>query len=323
MVAHSRAGGVGKSSSSVQLALSLLNTSPTARVGLLDLDLTGPSLPRMVGLDVPEASVHQSSAGWVPVYVDRERRLGVMSIGFLLANRGDSVVWRGPKKDGMIRQFLSEVRWGDLDYLVIDTPPGTSDEHISLLTHLHPLFTPTPERPTTPTAVLISTPQTTALNDTLKSLSFTRKLALPVLGLVENMAGYVCPCCGEISDTFGCGGGEAMAHREGIDFLGRVPIDTQLVKLLDAVSKGEVPGADVSGSKPASGDEAASTADATTALASTSIQDAEAPGHFPLLDKYLDTTSSKVWSEIASGVVQRIDDRRAKITAQLEEQKAQ
>ena len=117
-------GGVGKSSSSVQLALSLLNTSPTARVGLLDLDITGPSLPRMVGLDLPGASVHQSSAGWVPVYVDQDRRLGVMSIGFLLKDRGDSVVWRGPKKDGMIRQFLSEVRWGELDYLVIDTPPG-------------------------------------------------------------------------------------------------------------------------------------------------------------------------------------------------------
>jgi len=117
-------GGVGKSSSSVQLALSLLNTSPDARVGLLDLDITGPSLPRMVGLDLPGASVHQSSSGWVPVYVDQGRRLGVMSIGFLLKDRGDSVVWRGPKKDGMIRQFLSEVRWGDLDYLVIDTPPG-------------------------------------------------------------------------------------------------------------------------------------------------------------------------------------------------------
>lgn len=120
-------GGVGKSSSSVQLALSLLNTSPTTRVGLLDLDITGPSLPRMVGLDLPGASVHQSSSGWVPVYVDQGRRLGVMSIGFLLKDRGDSVVWRGPKKDGMIRQFLSEVRWGDLDYLVIDTPPGESD----------------------------------------------------------------------------------------------------------------------------------------------------------------------------------------------------
>ncbi|ORX36852.1 P-loop containing nucleoside triphosphate hydrolase protein, partial [Kockovaella imperatae] len=227
-------GGVGKSSSAVQLALSLLNTSPNTRVGLLDLDLTGPSIPRMVGLDTPEASVHQSSAGWVPVYVDQERRLGCMSIGFLLKDRGDSVVWRGPKKDGMIRQFLSEVRWGDLDYLVVDTPPGTSDEHISLMTHLHPLFTPTSENPTTPSSILITTPQTTALNDTIKSLSFTRKLSLPVLGLVENMAGYACSCCGEISDTFGRGGGEDMARQNGLEFLGRVPIDTVLIRLLDA-----------------------------------------------------------------------------------------
>lgn len=281
----------------MQLALSLLNKTPTTRVGLLDLDLTGPSLPRMVGLDLPGATVHQSSAGWVPVYVDRERRLGVMSIGFLLKNRGDSIVWRGPKKDGMIRQFLSEVRWGELDYLVIDTPPGTSDEHISLLTHLHPLFTPTPERPTTPTAVVITTPQQTALNDTLKSISFTRKLALPVLGLVENMAGYVCPCCDEISELFGQGGGERLAHDEGIGFLGRIPIDTQLVKLLDAVSKGEVPGADVEESKE--------------------TEDDGTEDDFPLLDKYLATTSAKVWSEIATRVIADIDTRRATIAVAL------
>ncbi|CAK9786168.1 nucleotide binding protein [Cutaneotrichosporon oleaginosum] len=288
-------GGVGKSSSSVQLALSLLNQAPGTRVGLLDLDLTGPSLPRMVGLDIPGATVHQSSAGWVPVYVDRERRLGVMSIGFLLKDRGDSIVWRGPKKDGMIRQFLSEVRWGELDYLVIDTPPGTSDEHISLLTHLHPLFTPTPERPTTPSAVVITTPQQTALNDTLKSISFTRKLALPVLGLVENMAGYVCPCCDEISDLFGSGGGERLAEEQGIGFLGRVPIDTQLVKLLDAVSKGEIPGADTDQGKEADGSK----------------------DEFPLLDKYNATTSSKVWSGIAARVVEEIETRRATIAVRL------
>ncbi|BEJ14886.1 hypothetical protein CspHIS471_0406530 [Cutaneotrichosporon sp. HIS471] len=290
-------GGVGKSSSSVQLALSLLNQAPGTRVGLLDLDLTGPSLPRMVGLDVPGATVHQSSAGWVPVYVDRERRLGVMSIGFLLKDRGDSVVWRGPKKDGMIRQFLSEVRWGDLDYLIIDTPPGTSDEHISLLTHLHPMFTPIADRPTVPSAVVITTPQKTALNDTLKSISFTRKLALPVLGLVENMAGYVCPCCDEISDLFGSGGGERLAEEQHIEFLGRVPIDTQLVRLLDAVSKGEIPGADTDEGKVAVNE--------------------ENKDEFPLLDKYNATTSSKVWKDIAKRVVDEIETRRATIALAL------
>jgi Mrp family chromosome partitioning ATPase len=124
MIVCSGKGGVGKSSVSVQLALSLLASSPTARVGILDIDLTGPSIPRMLGLD--GRGVHQSSDGWVPVFADKNcSRLACMSVGFLLRNKGDSVVWRGPKKNGMIRQFLSDVRWGELDYLVIDTPPGT------------------------------------------------------------------------------------------------------------------------------------------------------------------------------------------------------
>lgn len=116
-------GGVGKSSVTAQLALSLYASSPTARVGVLDVDLTGPSIPRMFGVD--DQGVHQSTTGWVPVYADGAGgRLACMSVGFLLKKKGDSVVWRGPKKNGMIRQFLSDVRWGDLDYLVIDTPPG-------------------------------------------------------------------------------------------------------------------------------------------------------------------------------------------------------
>lgn len=117
-------GGVGKSSVTTQLALNFYRSSPDARVGILDVDLTGPSIPRMLGLD--GHGVHQSSDGWVPVYADgAEARLGCMSVGFLLKNKGDSVVWRGPKKNGMIRQFLTNVRWGELDYLVIDTPPGS------------------------------------------------------------------------------------------------------------------------------------------------------------------------------------------------------
>ncbi|WRT66208.1 cytosolic Fe-S cluster assembly factor CFD1 [Kwoniella shivajii] len=326
-------GGVGKSSSSVQLALSLLSLSPTTRVGLLDLDITGPSLPRMVGLDIPEATVHQSSAGWVPVYVDQGRRLGVMSIGFLLKDRGDSVVWRGPKKDGMIRQFLSEVRWGELDYLVVDTPPGTSDEHISLLTHLHPLFTPNISRPTTPTSILITTPQTTALNDTIKSLSFTRKLQLPVMGLVENMSGYVCPCCGEISDTFGKGGGEQMAKNQQINFLGKVPIDTVLVKLLDSVSKGELIGQGAIDAKieaEAQADETATvigegsgpkdntTREGDKETSITGGQVLTPAEEFPLLDRYNETASSQVWKGITDKLVSQIDERRSSIRQKLQ-----
>lgn len=119
-------GGVGKSSVSTQLALSLHALSSHPRVGILDVDLTGPSIPRMLGLD--GHGVHQSSDGWVPVYADAqdggEPRLACMSVGFLLKKKSDSVVWRGPKKNAMIRQFLSDVRWGELDYLVVDTPPG-------------------------------------------------------------------------------------------------------------------------------------------------------------------------------------------------------
>jgi Mrp family chromosome partitioning ATPase len=117
-------GGVGKSSTTVQLALTLHSLG--YRIGVLDTDLTGPSLPRMFGLD--GQGVHQSTDGWVPVYADGdERRLGVMSVGFLLRGSGESVVWRGPKKEGMIKQFLGEVRWGELDFLLIDTPPGEWD----------------------------------------------------------------------------------------------------------------------------------------------------------------------------------------------------
>lgn len=124
-------GGVGKSSVSVQLALSLLALNPKAKIGLLDVDLTGPSLPRMLGLEGKD--VHMSEEGWVPVYLDARGPnsgeggvLACMSIGFLLKSSRESVVWRGPKKNAMIKQFLAEVRWGELDYLIVDTPPGAS-----------------------------------------------------------------------------------------------------------------------------------------------------------------------------------------------------
>ncbi|KIK47576.1 hypothetical protein CY34DRAFT_799082 [Suillus luteus UH-Slu-Lm8-n1] len=232
-------GGVGKSSVSTQLALSLHASSPSARVGVLDVDLTGPSIPRMLGLD--GHGVHQSSDGWVPVYADAlgdgEPRLACMSVGFLLKKKGDSVVWRGPKKNAMIRQFLSDVRWGELDYLVVDTPPGTSDEHLSLIEHLAPVHSRL-------SAVIVTTPQAVALLDAMKCLSFTRAVALPVLGLIENMSGYVCPCCGDVSNVFSTGGGAEMARREGVPFLGSMPIDTELVTLLDAAESTDLSPAD-------------------------------------------------------------------------------
>ncbi|KAF8826405.1 cytosolic Fe-S cluster assembling factor CFD1 [Lentinula edodes] len=261
-------GGVGKSSVSTQLALNLYNSSPNARVGILDVDLTGPSIPRMLGLD--GHPVYQSSDGWVPVFADgSEGRLSCMSVGFLLKKRGDSVVWRGPKKNGMIRQFLGDVRWGELDYLIIDTPPGTSDEHLSLMEHLAPAHSKL-------SAVVVTTPQAVALNDAMKCISFARTVNLPIVGLIENMSGYVCPCCGEVSNVFSTGGGEAMAHREGLTFLGSLPVDTELVTLLDA--------------SPPNGD-AASQAD----LGNTTS--------FPLMLRYKSTSSSKLFEAILERVL--------------------
>ncbi|KAG8774514.1 cytosolic Fe-S cluster assembly factor cfd1 [Ceratobasidium sp. 428] len=238
-------GGVGKSSVSTQLALSLYASAPGARVGILDVDLTGPSIPRMLGVD--GRPVHQSTDGWVPVYADwalgiggrsegqgEGARLLCMSVGFLLKNRGDSVVWRGPKKNAMIRQFLSDVRWGELDYLVVDTPPGTSDEHLSLMEHLAPVHNRL-------SAVIVTTPQAVALADAVKGVSFTRTVNLPVLGVIENMSGYACPCCGEVTNVFSKGGGKSMAEREKVHFLGSLPIDTQLVELLDSTQPTTLP----------------------------------------------------------------------------------
>ncbi|KAL1914565.1 uncharacterized protein VTP21DRAFT_8190 [Calcarisporiella thermophila] len=214
-------GGVGKSSVTAQLALSL--NAMGKRVGVLDIDLTGPSMPRVLGLEGKQ--VHQASGGWIPVYADEEKRLCCMSIGFLLTNKDDSVVWRGPKKNAMIRQFLTDVCWGDLDYLLIDTPPGTSDEHIAIVENLREY---NPDG-----AVLVTTPQGVALSDVRKELSFCRKVQLPVLGVIENMSGYICPHCEECTNIFSTGGGEAMAQEFGIQFLGRIPIDPVLVSMMD------------------------------------------------------------------------------------------
>lgn len=234
VVVLSGKGGVGKSSVAAQLALSLsyagADGEERRKVGVLDIDLTGPSIPRMLGVD--GESVRQSTDGWVPVYTDASQCLAVMSVGFLLQSRGDSVVWRGPKKQGMIRQFLGDVRWGDLDYLVIDTPPGTSDEHISLMEAIHPYH---------PVAVMVTTPQAVALNDNLRSLDFTRKVGLPVIGLIENMSGYACPHCAECTNVWGKGGGESLAEQQNIAFLGRVPIDPALVRLLDDAEDADAP----------------------------------------------------------------------------------
>ncbi|KAI9317037.1 cytosolic Fe-S cluster assembly factor CFD1 [Dichotomocladium elegans] len=219
-------GGVGKSSVTTQLALSLMHKG--FKIGVLDIDLTGPSIPRMLGLEGRQ--VHQASHGWVPVYADEEKRLGCMSIGFLLKSKSDSVVWRGPKKTAMIKQFLQDVCWGELDYLLIDTPPGTSDEHISIIENLKEYQ---PDG-----AVIVTTPQGVAIADVRKELSFCRKVKLPVLGVVENMSGFVCPHCAECTNIFASGGGEAMAQEFDIEFFGRVPIDPGFTTMVETDGEG-------------------------------------------------------------------------------------
>ncbi|ANB16026.1 Cfd1p [Sugiyamaella lignohabitans] len=215
-------GGVGKSSVTTQLALSLVNDG--YKVGVLDIDLTGPSLPRMFGLE--GRNVHQSTAGWIPVYTDDTKRLCVMSLGFLLPDRGNSVVWRGPKKTAMVRQFVKDVVWGDLDYLLIDTPPGTSDEHISIAEEL--------KQASPDGAVLVTTPQDIATADVRKELNFCRKVGFKVLGVVENMSGYVCPHCSECTNVFSSGGGQTLATQFDVPFLGSVPIDPTFVTLVES-----------------------------------------------------------------------------------------
>ena len=184
-------GGVGKSTMTAQLAFALAGQG--LRVGLLDIDICGPSIPHMLGLT--GESIHQSASGWSPVYVSQEGlgpddddvELGVMSIGFMLPDKDRAVIWRGPRKNGLIKQFLTDVEWGELDYLLVDTPPGTSDEHISLVQYLAKALGPNDG------ALVVSTPQEVSLMDVRKELSFCAKTKLRVLGVVENMSEYAAP----------------------------------------------------------------------------------------------------------------------------------
>jgi len=215
-------GGVGKSTIATQLALGLVNRGK--KVGILDVDICGPSIPHMLKLTGHD--IHQCSEGWVPVYTDESQMLAVVSIGFLLKNTNDAVVWRGPKKNAMIKQFISDVYWKDIEYLVIDTPPGTSDEHITTVEALQTL---NPDG-----AIIVTTPQNVAIADVRREITFCRKTNMPILGLIENMSGFVCPSCSECSNIFSSGGGESLANLSGIPFLGCVPFDPVLTKRLES-----------------------------------------------------------------------------------------
>lgn len=216
-------GGVGKSTVAVELALTLANEGK--KVGLLDIDLCGPSVPTMLGLT--KEKVTQGESGWIPVSCPQQENLKVMSIGFLLSSPESAVIWRGPKKNAMIRQFLVDVDWDELDFLIIDTPPGTSDEHISVVETLQA------ERKADG-AIMVSTPQNMSIADVRREISFCKKADIPIIGLVENMSGYVCPNCSECTQIFGKGGAQSLANLTSVPFITSIPIDPRIGDCLDA-----------------------------------------------------------------------------------------
>lgn len=173
-------------------------------------------------------SVFQGAdGGWVPIYKDSEKRFAVMSIGFLLKSRDDPVIWRGPKKTAMIRQFINDIEWGDLDYLIIDTPPGTSDEHITIMECMNELTS----QAKCDGAIIVTTPQEMSLEDARKEITFCNKTNIRILGIIENMSGFVCPTCSECTNIFSSGGGQALAERSNVPLLGTLPIDPRVTLL--------------------------------------------------------------------------------------------
>ncbi len=198
-------GGVGKSTVAVNLALGLHKTG--ASVGLLDADIYGPNVPTMMGIN------HSMQPTGTGIPYAENFGIKVMSMGFFLPE-GQAVVWRGPMIHGAIQQMLRDVEWGEMDYLIVDLPPGTGDAVLSLA-QLVPLTG----------AVVVVTPSVVALEDGTKAIGMFKKLNVPLLGLIENMSYYVCPHCGEPVDIFGKGGGQRLAQKCGIDFLGEIPID--------------------------------------------------------------------------------------------------
>jgi ATP-binding protein involved in chromosome partitioning len=199
-------GGVGKSTVSVNLAVALAQSG--ASVGLLDADITGPNIPLMMGLEgQPKASANNK--------ITPLERYGVKAISIqFFVPEGQPIVWRGPLVGGAIQQFLRDVDWGELDYLVIDLPPGTSDAQLTLAQAV-PISG----------AVLVTTPQEVSLADVGKALAMFQRMSVPVLGLVENMTAFVCPHCDEVTDLFGRGGGERFAAAHDLEYLGGIPLD--------------------------------------------------------------------------------------------------
>jgi Mrp family chromosome partitioning ATPase len=210
-------GGVGKTSTSVNLAIALARKGH--KVGLLDVDLHGPDIPKMLGLE-GTMEVTQSRKLQPKQFSEN---LCAVSIESLLPDRDEAVIWRGPVKFNAIRQFIEEVEWGELDYLIVDAPPGTGDEPLTIAQLIKDAK-----------AIIVTTPQEVALADVRKSISFCRRVDLEIFGLVENMSGFTCPHCSEAVDLLGNGGGKKTADAAGIQFLGKIPFDPRMVSCSDS-----------------------------------------------------------------------------------------
>ena len=210
-------GGVGKSTVAANIAYELAEKGK--RVGILDVDIHGPSIPGMFGLD--DRRIMSSGEAMIPV--EFSENLHVMSVGFLLEDKKDAVIWRGPMKYSVIKQFISDVDWGDLDYLIVDSPPGTGDEPLSIAQIIG----------NSACAIVVTTPQRVSIDNVRKSITFCRKLDLNVIGIVENMSGFVCPHCGEKADIFDSGGGEILGREMDVPFLGKIPIESNIVGACD------------------------------------------------------------------------------------------
>lgn len=211
-------GGVGKTSVSVNIAMALAKKG--FKVGIMDVDIHGPDVPRMLGIQKEMLGVNANRKLTPLPYSDN---LSAVSIESLSASKDDAIIWRGPMKHSVIRQFISDVEWGELDYLIIDSPPGTGDEPLSVAQTISGAK-----------AIIVTTPQEVSLADVRKSINFCRTIKMEIFGLIENMSGFACPHCGETIDMFGTGGGEKTAGDFGIRFLGRIPFEPKIVACGDS-----------------------------------------------------------------------------------------
>ncbi|MGD8979226.1 MAG: Mrp/NBP35 family ATP-binding protein [candidate division WOR-3 bacterium] len=217
LLVFSGKGGVGKSTVAANLGLAL--SERQLKVGLIDVDIHGPNLAKMLGAEGRRLEPSGEDK-IIPAMITKN--LSVVSVSFFLQETDNPVIWRGPLKMKLIQQFLGDVVWGDLDWLIIDSPPGTGDEPLSVAQLI----------PATG-AVIVTTPQEVSLMDSRKAVNFARVLKLRIYGIIENMSGMECPHCGKTIDLFKTGGGERTANDLGIPFLGRIPLDPEVVRLAD------------------------------------------------------------------------------------------